>query len=169
MDTRIPLEEVELTIVSICEPVLNSLGFDCVHVEFNSGGEHGTLRMYMDHPDGVTLDDCAAVSRQLEAVLDVEDIIEDAYTLEVSSPGLERPLGRRSDFERFVGQQIMVTTRNAQDGQRRWNGALLGVTDDDVLMHVDGQTIPIPFANVKQANLKYEFGSQPPKQVSRGN
>jgi len=169
VDTRILLKEVELTIVSVYEPVLTSLKFDCVHVEFNSGGERTILRMYIDHPDSVALDDCVAVSRQLEAVLDVEDIIEDAYTLEVSSPGLERPLGRRSDFERFTGQQAMVTTLNAEDGQQRWQGALMGIKDDEVLMHVDGQTIPIPFANVKRANLKYALGSQPRTQVSRGN
>jgi len=115
------------------------------------------------------LDDCVAVSRQLEAVLDVEDIIAEAYTLEVSSPGLERPLGRRSDFERFAGQEAQITTLEAHRGQRRWQGALAGLKDDDILMQVDGDTIPIPFSNVKRANLKYEFESKPPKRVSRGN
>jgi len=168
VDQRLLNADIEHSIVALCEPVLASLGFECVHLEFQGGSGKGILRIFIDHTDGVTVNDCASASRQLEAVLDVEDVLNGAYTLEVSSPGLDRPLGRRSDFERYNGKSVQITTRSPVQGQRRWSGALAGVDGDDVLMTVDGSTIVIPMADVKRANLKYEFDSQPPNGANRG-
>ena len=168
VDERLLNGDMERNIVSLCEPVLASLGFDCVHLEFNGGSGKGMLRIFIDHEDGITVNDCARASRQLETVLDVEEVLNGAYTLEVSSPGLDRPLGRRSDFERYQGQTAKIKTHAPIAGQRHWKGSLAGIEGEDLLIEVNGETVAIPLSDVKRANLQYEFDSKPPNGANRG-
>ncbi len=150
---RISAGKIVHEVIAVCEPLLESLGYECVHLEFRDG----VLRFFIDQPDGITVTDCARASRQLEVVLDVEDSIAGKYTLEVSSPGLDRPLARLSDFARFEGQEATVKTRDPIGSRRRFTGTLEGVEDDAIVMAVDGDTVHIPLAGIKRANLKHAF------------
>ena len=98
------------------EPVIESMGYELVGVEYQLNGSYGTLRVYIDREQGVSLDDCAEISRQVSAILDVEDPIQQAYDLEISSPGLDRPLFKLADYERFSGQTVKVKLLSGLDG-----------------------------------------------------
>jgi ribosome maturation factor RimP len=111
------------------------------------------LRVYIDGPLGVTVDNCAAVSRQLSAILDVEDPIPGRYTLEVSSPGLDRPLVTPADFRRFQGAMIKVRLLSALDGRRNFTGRLLEATPEAVVMEVDRERFNLPLAAIERARL----------------
>ena len=136
------------------EPVVESMGYELVGVEFNAGGGHGTLRVYIDREQGVSLDDCAEISHQLSGILDVEDPIKQAYDLEISSPGIDRPLFKLADYERFNGQVAKVKLAVGVDGRRNFRGRLQGVTDDRLIgIEVDGERFELPFADIARANL----------------
>lgn len=132
---------------------VEALGFELVEAELSGGRHHRTLRVYIDRPEGVTVDDCAAVSRQLSAILDVEDPITGSYTLEVSSPGLDRPLVTPADFRRFQGAMIKVRLLNALDGRRNFTGRLLETTPESVVMQVDQERFNLPLAAIERARL----------------
>lgn len=132
---------------------VEALGFELVEAELSGGRHHRTLRVYIDGPEGVTVDDCAAVSRQLSAILDVEDPIIGSYTLEVSSPGLDRPLVTPADFRRFQGAMIKVRLLNALDGRRNFTGRLLETTPESVVMEVDQERFNLPLAAIERARL----------------
>lgn len=132
---------------------VKALGFELVEAELSGGRHHRTLRVYIDGPEGVTVDDCAAVSRQLSAILDVEDPITGSYTLEVSSPGLDRPLVTPADFRRFQGAMIKVRLLNALDGRRNFTGRLLETTHESVVMEVDQERFNLPLAAIERARL----------------
>ena len=117
----------------------------------------GVLRIYIDRPEGVTLDDCQKVSQQLSAVLDVEDPIPGAYTLEVSSPGLDRPLRKPADFRQRLGQRVRIELLLPLNGRRRFTGTLRGVETDEVLIEVDATLVRLPFAQIGKARLVPEF------------
>ena len=134
-------------------PVVESLGYECWGVEFISQGRHSLLRVYIDHANGILVDDCEAVSRQVSAVLDVEDPISGNYTLEVSSPGIDRPLFGAGQFARFVGESAKVTLKLPQDGRRRLQGAILRVDGDTVVFDVDGAEFAVAAANIDKARL----------------
>src|SRR5262247_556979 len=129
MDSRSVAERVR----ELAEQAAIDHGVELVHAEVAGPDNRPVVRVFIDRPGGVTHDDCAEVSEQLGTVLDVEDFIHAAYTLEVSSPGLERGLYKRSDYERFAGSQAKMKTRQPIDGQRNFRGRLLGVEGDDVL------------------------------------
>ena len=137
--------------------MIRSLGFDCVHVEYQAAGKHSALRVFIDGENGVTVDDCAVVSRQLGVVLDVEDIVPGAYHLEVSSPGLDRVLGSQADFEAQVGEEVRIQSKEAIDGRRRWAGKLERVEDGKIVVSVDGQAHSIPVGVIRRANVRYGF------------
>lgn len=145
--------------------VAESYGLDVFDVQFRREAGGMVLRVQLDRPgpaataeDSVSVDDCSKVSRDLSAVLDVEDFIPVAYILEVSSPGLDRPLRGRADFERFVGRLAKVVVREAVDGQTFFRGRLAGVEGDDTLIDAeDGRTHRVPLAQVTRANLEVEF------------
>ena len=147
----------------IALPILESLGMELVDIEFVRAGRDSVLRLFIDKEGGVTLDDCADVSRELSAILDVEDVIPGHYSLEVSSPGLDRPLKKPADYERFVGRLVKVRTYEAlpdDAGNKRktFIGRLLGLTDGNVAMQLsEGQSATIPLEKVAKANLEYEF------------
>lgn len=147
------MKSVELT--SLIEPVVTGLGYDMWGVEYLPQGKHSLLRVYIDSEDGITLDDCTLVSRQLSAVLDVEEPIKGHYTLEVSSPGMERPLFTIEQFERFVGETVSVRMRVPVDGRRKFSGELTAVSEHEIVIQQDDQTITLTAANIDKANLVF--------------
>ncbi len=122
-------------------------------IEFLSAGRHSTLRLYIDHPDGITVDNCAQVSREVSAILDVEDPIQNEYNLEVSSPGLDRPLFTPAHFAKVVGQKIEVKIAIPQEGRRRFKGQLQAIEDDMLVIEVDGKQYRLLMDNVDKANV----------------
>jgi ribosome maturation factor RimP len=132
---------------------VRALGFEMVDVELGGARQHQTLRVYIDGPRGVTVEDCADVSRQLSAILDVEDPIPGSYTLEVSSPGLDRPLVTPADYRRFEGAEVRIRLLRAQAGRRNFRGRIVGTTTDAVLIEVDGEPRRLAFADIERARL----------------
>ena len=140
------------------EPVVESMGYELVGVEFLGGGGHGTLRVYIDREDGVNLDDCGAISHQISGILDVEEPIKQAYDLEVSSPGIDRPMFKLADFERFAGKTARIKLTVGLLGRRNFKGELQGVVDSKlVIIEVDGELYDLPYADIDKANLVGEF------------
>jgi len=142
----------------IIDPVVAGQGYELVEVEWKN--EAGwILRVFIDKPvGGVSLEDCATVSRELSAVLDVADTIGPAYSLEVSSPGLNRPLRKESDFARFIGKKAKIRTRRpVGDTRRNFSGTLVSVAEGKVKIDVGDQVCEVPVSDVEKANLVYEF------------
>ena len=137
---------IDRRLAEIITPEIEALGFELVRVRLMSGKET-TLQIMADRPDGgIEVDDCAQISNAVSAVLDVEDPILDTYTLEVGSPGIDRPLTRLKDFDMFEGYEAKVETSELIDGRRRFKGVLAGVEDDEVLINVagaEGETVTI--------------------------
>ncbi|HYD64246.1 ribosome maturation factor RimP [Azospirillum sp.] len=141
-------------IEQIIAPSVEAMGYEIVRVQF-SGGQRPILQIMAERADGapMTVEDCADISRSLSAVLDVEDPITGAYTLEVSSPGIDRPLTRLKDYERFAGFEAKVETRLAIDGRKRFKGRLQGVEDGAVLIDTEQGQGRVPFDNIHRAKL----------------
>lgn len=144
-------------IQQLLEPGARALGFELLAVELFNAGRSSVLRVFIDGPDGVTLDDCSAVSRQLGAILDVEDPLSGHYTLEVSSPGLDRPLTKPEHFRRFVGHKVKVQLTVARDGRRRFSGVLRDADDAGVRIEVEGATVAAPYTDIEKARLVPEI------------
>ena len=138
----------------LIEPSVGDLGFDIVRVQI-TGKVKLLMQIMVEHKDGqgMTVDDCATVSRAVSALLEVEDPLSGAYTLEVSSPGVDRPLVRIGDFERFQGLQAKIEVNRPLDGQRRFKGRLLGVDGDNVRILVDGVEVDLPHPDIHRAKL----------------
>lgn len=153
--TATALEKVQ----EIAERVASSEGLEVVDVQLLGGGGHRVLRLFIDKPEGVSHADCENVSQQVGTILDVEDVIPGGrYTLEVSSPGVERRLSRPGDFERFMGQKIKVILRQPVDERRQWIGKLASFTDGIITLEpVSGPIVQFPLEQVEKANLKYEW------------
>lgn len=134
-------------------PELAEMGFELIEVEFERHGRTDILRLFIDREGGVTIDDCTSASRQVSAVLDRDDFIESHYTLEVSSPGIARPLRKPVDFERFAGERVKVKTVAPVEGRSRFAGVLRGYCDGMVVLEIDGSKYQIHLENVKRANL----------------
>jgi ribosome maturation factor RimP len=148
----------------ITERVATDFGLEVVEVELKGGGKARTLKIYLDKPGGVTLDDCANVSREVGTILDVEDVVPGGqYTLEVSSPGLDRKLLKPSDYERFTGSLVKLQTREAVNGSRNFQGRLQGLRDGRVTLElaakkkVAATQLEVELSNVEKANLVPEF------------
>lgn len=141
----------------IVEPVVEGMGYELVGVELMRHGRDCTLRVYIDKPAGVNLDDCAAVSHQLSGVMDVEDPIQLPYRLEVSSPGLDRVLKKTSDFERFAGERAQVKLRVPVENRKNFLGILRGLESESLLIECDGVIHKIALSNVDKARLAPEF------------
>jgi ribosome maturation factor RimP len=134
-------------------PICEEQGIELVYVEYQPEEGGRTLRLYIDKPGGVKLDDCVSVSRQLGDVLDVKTDDAAAYNLEVSSPGPERPIGKAADYERFRMQQVRIRTIRAVDGRKKFTGVLLGLENACVRLRVDDSDVEIPLELVKKAQL----------------
>lgn len=146
--------EVVERVKTIALPLLTELGLELVDVEFRREASGWILRLYLDKPSGVTLGDCQRASEEMSDLLDIESIIAHPYTLEVSSPGLNRPLCRELDFLRFVGQRARVSTSQVVAGQRRFFGVLKGYEEGRVLLErEDGTIVLIPYALIAKARL----------------
>jgi len=152
-------EEIIAKVNQIAERVGGSEGIEIVDVELLGAGRGRVLRLYIDRPKGVTHSDCEFISQQVGTILDVEDVIPGAsYTLEVSSPGLERKLSKARDFEKFVGHKARIELRDPVENQRRWEGKLAGISEGIVALEPsEGRIIHFPLGQVKKANLKFEW------------
>jgi len=150
-------------VTELVEPLAAALGLELAEVEYKQEGRQMVLRLFIDRDGGVTLDDCSAVSRELTEILDVEDFIQGHYNLEVSSPGLNRPLKKPSDFERFTGRLVKIRTfeplpDDAGNMRKTFLSELLGFSDSIVQLKLnEGQTASIPLGKVAKANLEFEF------------
>ena len=143
----------------LLEPVVVGMGYDLVEIEYRPSPRHGLLRLYIDHEDCIQLEDCSDVSNQVSALLDVEDPIPGQYNLEVSSPGLDRPLRGLRDYERYTGEIVKIKTGMAIEGRRNFKGRLSGIDGDVINIECDGQQYALPLAAIERARLVPEFGS----------
>ncbi len=140
-------------LIALIEPLVGRLGYELVDLEHSAGRGSAVVRLYIDRPGSVGIEDCERVSREVSALLDVEDPIPTAYTLEVSSPGFERTLRTRAHFERFVGSRVYVELAAPRDGRRRYTGTLLTVDGAGISLEVDGQPVAVSFAELAKARL----------------
>jgi len=146
------------SLTELVREVVEPLGYELVGVEYLSGGASGSiLRIYIDHENGILVDDCVKVSHQVSGVLDVEDPIRENYDLEVSSPGLDRPLFTKEHFDRFKGSQAKIRLSEKMFGRRRFAGMILGTLEDDVLVQVDGEEFSLPIELIEKARLVPEI------------
>ena len=146
-------EHVLTAIEEYAVPVLESMKIELVEVQFRREGHGWVLRLYIDREEGLSLDDCAAVSREISTWLDVEDLIEQAFHLEVSSPGLERPLKKMKDFERFTGRKARIKLREPLNEQRIFIGIIDQVNEEDVVLVADEKPVSLLFDNIAKARL----------------
>jgi ribosome maturation factor RimP len=143
---------------AILEPLLKAEGLSLVDIAYQWERGGWVLRVLIDRKQGVSLDDCARVSREFGQLLDVEDIIPHAYRLEVSSPGLDRPLKNEADFVNYTGRRVRIKTKDPVSGRRNFKGDLLGCTEGKVMVKVDGSEVfTIPVSSILKANLELEL------------
>jgi ribosome maturation factor RimP len=138
---------------NLLEPTVLRLGFELSDLEMKLGGSEGYVRVFIDHPDGIGLEDCEAVSRAVSALLDVEDPLPGHYNLEVSSPGLDRKLTKPEHFQRFMGEQVKVKMRFPVEGRRRFRGTLVSTDDTAIVVEVDGDAHALPMTAIDTARL----------------
>ena len=148
---------LEQNLQQMLQGAVEDLGCELWGIECQRSGRFMTVRLFIDKEGGVTVDDCADVSRQVSAILDVEDPIADKYNLEVSSPGLDRPLFTLQQFERYIGQDIIVHLRIPVMERRKWQGKLERIENDMVILIVDGQEQVLVFGNIQKANVVAKF------------
>ncbi|KKZ54470.1 ribosome maturation protein RimP [Haemophilus haemolyticus] len=148
---------LEQNLQEMLQGTVEDLGCELWGIECQRAGRFMTVRLFIDKEGGVTVDDCADVSRQVSAILDVEDPIADKYNLEVSSPGLDRPLFTLLQFERYIGQDISVHLRIPVMERRKWQGKLDRIENDMVTLIVDGQEQVLVFGNIQKANVVAKF------------
>lgn len=151
------MAERDTQLRDLIEPVVTALGFELWGVEYHTGIKQTLLRVYIESPNGIDVDDCAKVSRQLSSVFDVEDPIAGEYNLEVSSPGMDRPLYTQKQFEMYVGQNVKVKLRTAFEGRKNFSGQLTGVEGDDVVVAIDKEEYLLPLDLIDKANLVPSF------------
>jgi ribosome maturation factor RimP len=145
-----PLRE---KLIALTEPLLGQLGYELVDLEYAPGRAHAQLRIFIDRAAGVGLDDCETVSREVSALLDIEDPVPTGYTLEVSSPGLDRILRTPAHFQRFVGERVRVELVNPRGGRRRYTGRLAALNAAGIELEVDGAMVAVSFAEIGRARL----------------
>lgn len=145
----------------LLQPAVEALGFELWGLEISGGsGKRKLLRLYIDSSQGVGVDDCAAVSHQVSGVLDVEEPISGEYVLEVSSPGMDRPLYQLEQYARYLGQRAKIKLRYAYEGRRNFEGTLVAVEGEDVVLRVDDEEYLLPYDTIERARLVPDFSSQ---------
>jgi len=150
-----PIEE---RVMRLLAPTVAALGYELLGVDYKAQGKHSRLRIYIDGPNGVGLSDCEAVSHQVSGILDVEDPIKGQYSLEVSSPGLDRPLFLSEHYARCLGKKVKLRTRLPVAGQRNFLGEITSVEGDDIYIGIEkGEQIKLNIAEIEKANLIPEF------------
>ncbi len=152
-------ETVIARVREVAERVARSEGMEVVEVELVGAGKRRVLRIYIDKPEGISHRDCELVSHQVGTILDVEDVVPGGrYTLEVSSPGVERRLTRPSDYERFIGRKARLILREPVEDQRHWEGVLAGFADGVVTLETrPGRSVRVHLTQIERANLKFEW------------
>jgi ribosome maturation factor RimP len=140
-------------LIALIEPVLVRLGYELVELEYAAGRSQAVVRIFIDKPEGIAVEDCERVSREVAALLDVDDPIPTAYTLEVSSPGFDRLLRTPAHFERFVGSRVFVELKAPRAGRRRYTGMLQAVNATGIEIEVDKQKVEVPFDEIGKARL----------------
>lgn len=156
-DSRGVVMAKEQQIQALIAPVVTDLGYELWGVEYQAHGREALLRIYIDSPDGITVDDCATVSREVGALLDVEDPINSEYLLEVSSPGMDRPLYTLDQFSRYSGELVKVRLRSPFEGRRNFSGLLKGVEGDEVVVEVDASEYLLPIDLIDKATVVPRF------------
>jgi ribosome maturation factor RimP len=146
----------------LAKPLAETQGVEIVDIELRREGSRGgrVLRLYLDKDGGPNMDDLSQVSRELSALLDVHDIVEGAYTLEVSSPGINRPLKSPEHFQRFIGKMVRVRTRDLVQGRRSFLGPLLDVSAEKIAVNQDGARVEIPFAVIEKSNYEHDWSAE---------
>jgi ribosome maturation factor RimP len=155
MSRNLPL--VIKQVMELLEPILDERGYELVDVEYLSKHGKWILRIYIDKNGGITIDDCAQVSGELGDLLDIKEVIRHEYVLEVSSPGVNRPLKKEKDFARAIGQKIKVTMSAPINGRRNFNGYLRAFQDQTLDLEIEGKRTSLPWQEIEKANLVYEF------------
>lgn len=140
---------------TLVEPVLSSLGFELVDVRLGTDFGRQVLRIFIDREGGVTVGDCQKASQEMNTLLDVEEVVRERYFLEVSSPGLDRPLVKPADFVRYTGKEAVLKTSEPLEGRRNYKGLLKGMEGEEVLIVIDGQEFKVPIRLIEKANLVY--------------
>jgi ribosome maturation factor RimP len=153
------MSPVNVKIEKLIAPTIEALGFELVGCELVASGKgSSTLRVYADGPDGINIDQCAEISRQIGVILDVENPIHGNYSLEVSSPGLERPLFKLEHYRRFIGKTAKVRLRMPQNDRRNFKGEITKVNDTDVILTLeDGTVATLPFTNIDKGHLSIDY------------
>jgi len=151
------LASLEERLTEMLTPSVEDLGYELVGVEYVRAGKHSTLRVYIDQEEGILVDDCAAVSQQVSAIMDVEDPITNEYTLEVSSPGLERPLFKATQYAEFIGEEVKVQLRMPIQNRRRWKGVISNVDGEIICITVEGKEERFALSNIQKANIVPKF------------
>lgn len=139
------------------EPVVTGMGFELVEIEYQPHPKNGVLRLYIDKESGILIEDCSDVSQQISALIDVEDPISGHFNLEVSSPGLDRPIRKIEDFQRFSGEVVKIKTGMAFEGQRNFKGRLQGVNDNQVVIECEDKEVQLPVTAIAKARLVPDF------------
>ena len=150
---------------ALIEPVVTGLGCELWGIEQVTHGSQSRLRIFIDAESGVSVEDCERISRQLSSVLDVHDPLKGRYTLEVSSPGMDRRLFKFEQYPAYVGERIRVMLKVPFEGRRQFRGILAGVEGDEVVVRIDDEEMLIPFETIDRANLVPEFEKKPVKPV----
>ena len=141
-------------LTTLIEPLLSQLGYELVELEFAPARGGGSLRIFIDRPEGIGISDCERVSREVSALLDVEDPIPTAYTLDGSSPGFDRVLRTRAHFDRFIGARVWVELKVPREGgRRRYTGRLAAVEDEGIALSVENETVSVQFREIGKAKL----------------
>jgi len=140
-------------LATLLEPTVVRLGYELADLEVRLGGKSGIVRVFIDSPEGIGLDDCEKVSRAVSAILDVEDALPGNYNLEVSSPGLDRKLTKVEHFQRFIGETVKVSLRLPKEGRRRFRGTLEAVNDENIVVEVDGESHSLALSMIDTARL----------------
>jgi len=152
------IRQASTKVLTLLEPIVEGLGYEFVGAEYLSQGKHSVLRVFIDKPDvGIAVEDCEAVSRQVSSMLDVEDPITGVYSLEVSSPGMDRPLFRPEHFEQFVGHEVKLLLSAPLNNRRKMTVLLKKMSDGIVFAELEGEAIEIDFENIEKAHLVPKF------------
>ncbi len=154
-------EDLKDALLKLCEPILEEKGIELVDLDVVIGKKRTVLRFFLDGLEthgSITISDCSKMSRELEDALEFEEIMQSPYVLEVSSPGVDRPLVKEAHFTRFAGNKVQITTHGGAEGRHRYSGMLHGVQNHLIVLENDqGEELRIPFASIKKANIKYEW------------
>ena len=154
------MSQLEQKLTEMLTAPVEALGFEMVGVEFLRAGKHSSLRIFIDHPDGISVEHCAEVSRQASAVLDVEDPISSEFNLEVSSPGLDRPLFDKPHYEAVVGEIIEAKLSIPLNGRRKFKGVLVAIENDTLVVTVDGEDYDLVLSNIIKAHLVFNHNKK---------